>query len=66
MDGWMEGVYTFHTFEPVGPILLIVQFCKIYVGNNLSNGFSLALIIRPFTLKLNQKIDIFHNLVVLF
>ena len=66
MDGWMEGVYTFHTFEPVDPILLIAQFCKIYVGNNSNNGFSLALIIRPFTPKLNQKIDIFHNLVVVF
>ena len=66
MDGWMEGVYTFHTFEPVDPILLIAQFCKIYVGNNSNNGFSLPLIIRSFTLKLNQKIDIFHNLVVVF
>ena len=62
----MEGVYTFHTFEPVDPILLIVQFCKIYVGNNSNNCFSLALTIRPFTPKLNQKIDIFHNLVVVF
>ena len=62
----MEGVYTFHTFEPVDPILLIAQFCKIYVGNNSNNGLSLAIIIRPFTPKLNQKIDIFHNLVVVF
>ena len=60
MDGWMEGVYTFYTFEPVDPILLIAQFCKIDVGN------SLAIIIRPFTPKLNQKIDIFHNLIVVF